>query len=181
MVNPKQDRLAPPLMFAFRAAHEKRDAKQAVNIRDEAGERIIAARRVTARTPISEAGLRREVTSDLLNLFNTTNLGSIEDLSRSPQVRSSVLNFGFPDLSWRTIDESSLVEVASEIETALKDFEPRLVKESLKATRDDSVGAEELKLRFKVKADLRSQPVNVPVEFIADVELDTGKIKVDRL
>jgi type VI secretion system protein ImpF len=32
-----------------------------------------------------------------------------------------------------------------------------------------------------VKADLRARPVNVPVEFIAEVELDSGKIKIDRL
>ena len=181
MAIPKNDRLAPPLMFAFRAAHEKKDAKQRLDLRDEAGDRVIAARRVTARTPISEGGLRREVTADLLNLLNTTNLDAALDLSEAPHVRRSILNFGFPDLTWRTIDENGLTDVAREIEVALADFEPRLARDSIKARRDMGASADELKLRFMVKADLRAQPVNVPVEFIAEVELDSGKIKVDRL
>jgi type VI secretion system protein ImpF len=177
----RNDRLAPPLMYAFRAAHDKRDAKQSLDLRDEGGDRIIAARRVTARTPISEFGLRREVTSDLLNLLNTTNLDSADDLSKAPEVRRSILNFGFPDMTWRTIDENGLIEMAREIEVALADFEPRLARDSIKARRDLSVDVEELRLRFLVKADLRTQPVSVPVEFVAEVELDSGKIKVDRL
>jgi len=181
MATNKNDRLAPPLMFAFRAAHDKRDAKQRLDLRDEAGERVIAPRRVTTRGPISESGLRREVMIDLMSLLNTTNLDSAEDLSTLPAVRGSILNYGFPDLSWRTIDESGLAELAREIETALADFEPRLARGSIKAKRDGTVSAEELKLRFLVKADLRAQPVNVPVEFVAEVELDSGKIKIDRL
>ena len=47
--------------------------------------------------------------------------------------------------------------------------------------RDANVREEELKIRFLVKADLRARPANVPVEFIAEVELDSGKIKIDRL
>lgn len=181
MAIPKNDRLAPPLMYAFRAAHEKKDAKQRLDLRDEAGDRVIAARRVTARTPISEGGLRREVTADLLSLLNTTNLDAAVDLSEAPHVRRSILNFGFPDLAWRTIDENGLTDVAREIEVALADFEPRLARESIKARRDMGASADELKLRFMVKAELRAHPVNVPVEFIAEVELDSGKIKVDRL
>lgn len=181
VATPRNDRLAPPLMYAFRAAHDKRDAKQRLDLRDEAGERVIATRRVTTRAPISELALRREVTSDLLDLFNTTNLGAAVDLSEAPEVRSSILNFGFPDLTWRSIDENSLVEIAEEIEIALADFEPRLARESIKARRDMGVSADELKLRFLIKADLRAQPVSVPVEFIAEVEFESGKIKVDRL
>jgi type VI secretion system protein ImpF len=181
MVSNKNDRLAPPLMYAFRTAHEKRDAKAKLDLRDEGGERVIAARRVTTRGPISESGLRREVMTDLLGLLNTVNLDAAEDLSSVPAVRSSILNYGFPDLSWRSIDENSLHDVAREIEIALADFEPRLARNSIQAKRDLSISAEELKLRFLVKADLRARPVNVPVEFVAEVELDSGKIKIDRL
>ena len=37
------------------------------------------------------------------------------------------------------------------------------------------------KVRFLVRADLICEPVNVPVEFVADVELDSGKIAINRL
>ena len=42
-------------------------------------------------------------------------------------VGKSILNFGFPSLNRRTIDENDVNGVAREIETALRDFEPRLV------------------------------------------------------
>lgn len=168
-------------MYAFRAAHEKRDAKVRLDLRDEAGERVIAARRPHSRTPITEAALRREVAADLVSLLNTTNLDSAFDLESCPAVASSILNFGFPDLSWRTLQDSGVGEIAREIETAIVDFEPRLDRKSIKARLDETVGADEQKLRFLVKADLRLDPLNMPIEFAAEVELDSGKIKVDRL
>jgi type VI secretion system protein ImpF len=175
------DRLAPPLMSVFRAAHEKRDAKTTLDLRDAAGERVIAARRSTYRQPITESGLRREVAGDLVELLNTINLDSVEDLSATPEVASSILNFGLPDLARRTIEENTLGEIADEIQTALTRFEPRLARQSIRARRDDAVSADELKLRFLVHAELRTQPIGTPVEFIADVDIDSGKIKIERL
>jgi type VI secretion system protein ImpF len=174
------DRVAPPLMHAFRAAHDKKDAKVRVDLRDGEGRRIIAARRPAGRAPISESNLRREVLADLMNLLNTTNMGSAEDLSATSAVRSSILNFGLPDLARRTIDENRLSDIAREIEVALGDFEPRLVRNSIFAQRDTTVSDDELSLRFQVKADLIARPLNVPVEFTAEVELGSGKIKIDR-
>ena len=113
-------------MFAFRMAHEKRDAKKALDLRDAAGERVIATRRAPSRAPISESGLRREVSGHLVDLLNTINLDSALDLEDAPQVARSVLNFGLPDLSTRTIDEQRIVEISRWIETALATFEPRL-------------------------------------------------------
>jgi type VI secretion system protein ImpF len=168
-------------MHAFRAAHAARDAKKHLDIRDEAGERVIAGRRTSARVAITEPVLRAEVAKDLVALMNTTNLESIEDLSAAPQVRSSILNYGIPDLVRRSIDELKVESITKEIEEVLSTFEPRLVPQSIRVERDRRVRAGELKVRFMVRADLKCDPVNVPLEFIADVELESGKIKVDRL
>ncbi len=180
MAAPKNDRLAPPLMYAFRAAHAARDARLEVDIRDQ-GERVLAPRRVATRAPITETELRRLVGSDISALLNTVNLDSAEDLANAPEVRKSILNFGFPSLNRRTIDENEVNGVAREIETALRDFEPRLVAGSIKGRRDDTVSPDELKVRFLVSAALKTQPVEVPVHFVAEVELNSGKIKIDRL
>src|ERR1700675_1163516 len=45
---------------------------------------------------LTKAQLRQAVLRDLVWLFNTTRLESSEDLSKTPNVRSSVLNFGLP-------------------------------------------------------------------------------------
>jgi type VI secretion system protein ImpF len=167
-------------MHAFRVAHLERDAKLSAGAYDN-GERIIASRRATARAPISESDLRRLVNSDLVSLLNTTNLASAEDLSEAPEVRRSILNYGFPDLAWRSIDEQSVSEIARELEVALREFEPQLASGSVKARRDETVKSDELRLRFLVKAELRAHPVNTQMEFVAEVELDSGKIKIDRI
>jgi type VI secretion system protein ImpF len=180
MAQQKNDRLAPPLMHAFRVAHSARDAKTKLDIRD-GGERVIASRRVTNRAPITESELRKYVNTALVALLNTTNFDAAVDLSEAPHVRNSILNYGFPDLSWRTIDETSVASVAREIETALSDFEPQLWRGSVKAKRDDTATSDELRLRFLVKAELRAHPVNMQMEFIAEIELDSGKIKIDRV
>jgi len=36
-------------------------------------------------------------------------------------------------------------------------------------------------VRFLVSAELRVEPMDVPMEFVAELELDSGKIKIERL
>lgn len=177
----KTDRLAPPLMYAFRAAHEARDAAKRVEIRDEGGERVIAGRRTAARTAITEPVLRREVATDLAMLMNTINLDSVEDLSAAPEVRRSILNFGLPDLTHRSLGDGRVGDVAGEIRRALIQFEPRLVADTIQTSRDMRARASDLQIRFLVRADLKCDPLNVPIEFVADVEVESGKVKIDRL
>jgi type VI secretion system protein ImpF len=176
-----KDRLSPPLMYAFRAAHAARDTRTKLDLRDEDGERIIASRRSIRRGAITEPLLRREVSLDLEALLNTIALESSVDLSDFEHVRRSVLNFGLPDIAHRSIDEASVGDIPEEIRAALMAHEPRLVPSSLAVDRDLSVDSKQLKVRFTVRADLLCDPVNVPVEFLADVELDSGKIVVSRL
>src|ERR1700687_1603408 len=98
-------RLSPPLMYVFRAAHEAKDAKKKVEIRNEAGERVIAGRRLRARQVITETILRREVSRDLEALLNTIAMESTIDMTETPYARRSILNYGLPDVANRTIDE----------------------------------------------------------------------------
>ena len=177
----KKNRLSPPLMFAFRSAHAERDAKKKIDLRDEAGERIIAGRRASARVAITESTLRREVSRDLDALMNTIALESSEDLEQFPAVRKSIINFGFPDIAHRSIDELSVDHIADELKAMLMHYEPRLLADSVHIARDRDVSADDLKVRFIVRADLYCEPLNVPVEFIADLELDSGQIAVNRL
>ena len=171
-------RLSPPLMYVFRAAHNAKDATKKADLRNESGDRVIAARRLRARHTITEPLLRREVSRDLEALLNSIALESSVDMTGAPQVRKSILNFGIPDVTRRTIDEIGVNDIPEEISTAIIAFEPRLA--SLHIERDKRVDPAELKVRFIVRADLTCEPVHVPVEFIADV-IDTGKIVVTRL
>ncbi len=125
--------------------------------------------------------LRREVAHDLEILLNTVALESTDNLTHYERVRASILNFGFPDIAHRSIDEISVDDLKDEITSVLMTYEPRLERNSIRARRDKSIGTEELKLRFVVHADLHCEPLNVPIEFIADVDLDSGNIQISRL
>jgi type VI secretion system protein ImpF len=167
-------------MHVFRTAHEARDAKRIIDQRNEAGERVIAGRRLRARQVITERMLRREVSRDLDALLNTVALESTIDMDDAPHVRRSILNFGLPDLALRTIDETGVDEIPDEIRTAIVNYEPRLAAGSLRIERDKTISPVELKIRFLVRAELVCHPVHVPVEFVADV-VESGKIVVNRL
>jgi type VI secretion system protein ImpF len=55
------------------------------------------------------------------------------------------------------------------------------VSDTIRVERDHTVRLEALKIRFVVRADLSCTPLNVPVEFVADIQVDTGKISINRL
>ena len=179
MVRPdRKQSLSSPLMYAFRSAHGARDATERLDLRDDAGERVVAQRRKTARVAITEPALRRELARDLEALVNTVALESTLDLQAFDEVRRSVLNFGFPDIAHRAIDEISVDDIKDELKAVLLTHEPRLVPDTVKVTRDGSLDTATLKVRFVIRADLVCQPLNVPIEFVADVELDSAKITI---
>ena len=181
MDNPnRHSRLSPPLMHLFRAAHEAKDAKRIIDQRNEAGDRILASRRLRARQVITESMLRREVSRDLDALLNTIALDATVDMEHAPHVRKSILNFGLPDIAVRTIDENGVDEIPEEIRTAIINYEPRIAANSLRIARDKEVDPVELKIRFVISGELVCHPVHVPVEFVADI-VESGKIVINRL
>lgn len=165
-------------MGVFRGAHEAHDATKREDRRDEAGERIVAGRRSLSRNAATEAELRAAVARDLEVLMNTINLASSLEISEFPEVSRSILNYGFPDVVHRSIDEGSVVEVGDEIETVLIHYEPRLVSGSVIVGRDERTEEGDLKVRFLVRASLRYNSYNIPVEFVAELERESGKILI---
>ena len=175
------DRLAPPLMHAFREAFRKKDSRQKLDLRDNTGERVIASRRASAGSWVDEGTLRRELAEDLNALLNTINLGSAEDLSEFSYVGRSILNYGLTDITGYSIEENAVEDIGDELRTALTDYEPRLIPPSIEIKRDATFDNSGQKIRFTVNADMHSTPVDLPVEFVAELELDSGKMRVSRL
>ena len=166
-------------MFAFREAHRAKDARKQVDLRDETGTRVIAGRRAT-KGAVTESQLREQLTIDLNALLNTVNLGSAIDLSRHPHVERSIINYGLPEISNRTIDEERASDIVGEIHTALLAFEPRPIPKTIKVARDTSISSDSLSVRYMVTGEMSCDPASIPVEFVADIEVDSGKLKVGR-
>lgn len=178
----KRNRLSPPLMYIFRAAHAARDAKQRGAWREDNGKQTPSARsRALQRIAITEKALRNEVSRDIEALMNCVSLDSTQDLTGFEAVKASILNYGFPDIAHRSIDELDSVDLDGEIQAVLQHYEPRLAANSLRVVRDTSVDPSELKVRYVVSGELLCEPLNVPIEFVADVEVASGKILINRL
>ena len=177
----KNDRMAPPLMHAFREAFRNKDAKKELDLRDDTGERVIASRRVSARSWVSETALRRDLAEDLVRLLNTVNLTSARDLSEYSHVARSILNYGLVDISAYVMEEAAADDIAAELRQSLKDYEPRLIPASIEVRRDKSVDSAAHQIRFAVSAEMHATPVDIPVEFVAELELDSGKMRISRL
>ena len=168
-------------MQAFREAARAKDSRKVADERDASGDRIIAGRRNMARRATNEQALRRELSEDLATLLNTVNLGSTLDISDMPFVSKSILNFGLADISSLTVDEMAVADVSAELCDMLRSYEPRLVPETIEVERAGGIDAVEMKVRFIIRAEMRASPVDVPVEFVADLEIETAKMQISRL
>ena len=162
-------------MHIFRSAHAERMLAAGV----ETGE--VAPTRQRARAPITERALKAEVQRDLETLMNAIAIDSTLDLDDFDDVRRSILNYGFPDVGHRTLDDATLTELGGEIVEAIERYEPRLQRKSIKVMRDPNPPEGVLALRFFVQADMLCDPQDLPVEFIAEVEAQSGKISIGRL
>lgn len=169
-------RLEMPLLQIFRMAAEKGDARRPPQRQDAAGNPLLG----TSRRGTDEQALRQALTIDLTNLLNTTNLASSIDLSAHPAVRRSILNYGVDDLVSLTLGSAALAELTVSLREALLAHEPRLVPGSLAVTRHDSGEGEatEQRISFHIAAELRCRPVDIPVEFVAEIDIGSGKLDI---
>jgi type VI secretion system protein ImpF len=131
---------------------------------------------------LSPARLRECVRRDLTWLFNTTNLAVVEDLSDYPEVARSVLNYGMPDLAGRSATSVNIRELEQLISRVIWDFEPRLIKNSVKVV----IVADEQKMNhnamlFDIEAELWAQPLPLRLFLRTEIDLENGGVTVSDL
>lgn len=178
----KQDRarvLHTPLLQAFRDAAREGDSRRADINYAKDGARIVTQR--SSRLSSNEAQLRQSLDIDLGHLLNTVNLNSVLDLEKHPHVRRSVLNFGMQDLVHLTTDSDKLSNLVESLRHSLLAHEPRLDASSLVIERKDSADESNQRIAFSVNADLLCRPVDVPLEFVAEIDVGSGKVDLRNL
>lgn len=173
----QRERLQIPLMFAFRDAYEKQDADKAEDVRVD-GERVISERNSIRRRGTEETLLRHDLTRDLSSLLDTTDLASATDIEEFEYVRKSILNFGIYDLTHVILNADATDEVMDNLRRALLQHEPRLQPESLLITRTDTSDDVGQRVRFSIRAEMMCKPLDIPVEFVAELDSSSGKVVV---
>jgi type VI secretion system protein ImpF len=124
-----------------------------------------------------EAALRATVKRDLAWLLNTTQFGARGELEHFPQIQTSVLNYGVPDLAGRSLHTRTVLDRAREIRNAIRVFETRLDPDSLVvaplASKDKPNS-----VVFAIQAEIRSGVRPLPVQYRTELEPETASVEV---
>lgn len=125
----------------------------------------------------NETAMRATVRRELNWLLNTTNLDSAQKLEAFPHVRTSVLNYGLPSFTGKAVSAEGVSRNADQIRRAIIAFEPRFdpatleVEPTLSTQRENAV-------TYLIRGDITSAVKAMPVQFVADVEIETGAATV---
>ncbi len=128
---------------------------------------------------LSPARLRECVRRDLTWLLNTTNLASLQNLGDYPEVAQSVINFGMPDLAGHTAASIDLRALERLLSKVIWDFEPRLLKNSVKITLlNDEQKMNHNAMCFDIEAELWAQPLPLRLFLRTEIDLENGGVSV---
>ena len=131
---------------------------------------------------INRQRLRELVLRDLAWLFNTAAPAEI-DFQAAPHARRSVLNYGLPPLSGRTLSGVDLRELQDRVHDAIVDHEPRILPETLRV--EAIVSDEQLmhhnQLGMRISGQLWAQPLPLELLLHTDIDLETGRVEVREL
>lgn len=125
----------------------------------------------------NEAALRATIRRDLAWLLNTTNFGALGSLEAYPEVQTSVLNYGVPDLAGKSLHRRTILDRAREIRNAVRIFETRIEGESLvvePVSSGDNVNA----VTFLIHGDISAASKTLAVQFRTELESDTASVAV---
>ena len=125
----------------------------------------------------NEAALRATVRREVGWILNTTNFESGVDLDPYPQVATSVLNYGVPDLAGKALTGRLVLQRARDIRAALIAFEPRIDTATLEVDVSEQVEREN-SITFVIKADVRSAVRAIPIKFRTDLEVETAEVMI---
>lgn len=125
-----------------------------------------------------ERELRQVIQRDIALLLNDVYFEAAIPLDDYPEVRTSVLNQGLPELVGRALDRVAMTARAAEIVEALRAFEQRLRPETIKVVFDTSRIEAENKLHFSIAGEIRNALEESWVQFQSTVDLDDGRVEV---
>ncbi len=153
----------------------ERKKKHLLDQRNELQTRLTLAR----GSIMSMEEIRDCVKRDLDWLLNSHQFVPQDDLDDYPEIKHSVLNYGLPDLAGKTVSGSDITQLEKLLKQAIIDFEPRIIKRSLKVrlNADESM-TDHNALMFEIEGELWSQPVPLYLHLRTELQLDDGGARV---
>lgn len=124
---------------------------------------------------MTRAQLRASVLRDLAWLLNSTRPCPALDAASAPHAAASVLNYGLPCLTGLTLSGLRPELLALAIAQAIRQFEPRILIDSLHVTALPRERARfQPGLPFLIEGELWTQPYPEHLFYRAELDLDQG-------
>ncbi|AUH32947.1 type VI secretion system baseplate subunit TssE [Paracoccus tegillarcae] len=167
------------IMQIFRASARAGDARDAAPAERRVDEdRMISVRRRQSRDGTDPASLQADLAADLGSLMNTVRLDAMVPLTDAPLVERSIVNFGFRDMSSLTQSQETNSRIAASIRESLIRHEPRLIAETLEVRVSERDEMTDQRIFFDITAEMRASPADLPMDFVAEVDLGAGKLRM---
>lgn len=124
--------------------------------------------------------IRLRIKRDLEWLMNSYFFCSSEELinTKLPNVASSVLNYGIPDFTDRTLSELDKAQFANQLKQIVIMYEPRIIPETLiiKAVKEQN---KMNIISFEIQGELSEEELQVQLR--TDFELKKNKVRIHNL
>lgn len=123
--------------------------------------------------------LRDCVKRDLDWLLNSSQYEPQYDLYGFDEIKDSVLNYGMPDLTGKTVSGIDLQTIEVMLETAIISFEPRIIKKTLAVkVVVDAHMPDHNAVTFEIKGQLWAEPQPLHLHLRTEFELESGNVSV---
>jgi type VI secretion system protein ImpF len=155
-----KERLQPALLD--RLTDDAPDQK--VESRDD---RVVSLRR-----------LRESVVRDLEWLFNTSSLFSPDATESQGVLAGSVVNYGIPNFAGVQASGLSLPRIERLLRDAIWNFEPRLLRESVRVKAVAKDALSHTAITFEIQAMLWAQPLPLELFLRTEIDLENGSVNV---
>lgn len=132
------------------------------------------ARSIRAESVLS---LRNAVLRDLEWLLNTGNIQGVVDLDDYPELISSVLNYGMPNLSGKTVSTVDHDAVEAHIRETIRAFEPRILPNTVRVVAIPGSGeAHSNSAVYQIEATLWGRPMPEALFLRTEIDLELGSV-----
>jgi type VI secretion system protein ImpF len=138
------------LMNVFRQAARQKDAKDGFEESSDTQDRVLSSRMIERREGAADETLRSHLLQDL-GILDLTSLTTAD-------IKSQVL--------------------LKELRTSLLRHEPRLIDKSISVKLRSESEDSRQHVAFDISADMSAKPVDVPLEFVAEIDTGGGKMSL---
>jgi type VI secretion system lysozyme-like protein len=123
--------------------------------------------------------IRACVKRDLNWLLNASQYEPYYELQDYPEIKSSVLNYGMPDLTGKTVSGVDLQTLERMLKQVITHFEPRIIKNTLsvRVLVDKSV-FDHNAVTFEIEGQLWAEPQPLHLHLRTEFELESGDVSV---